>query len=197
MTAETQPFVIEQFLDEEFCGQLVDAVTSGPQEPAPVLRGTASVVEPRMRRAMRARTVPAPMLAHLVERFGSVMPSLERQFGVTLTRCQPPTVLIYGKGDHFKVHRDNDAGTGSPEHVRRRKVSVVVFLNTHSSRPDDVGYCGGNLNLYRLSSTPTWDNCRTVIHGRQGLLVAFPSHIYHDVFPVTHGTRRTVVSWYE
>lgn len=197
MTPGTQLFAVDNFLDSEFCQLLRDEALKGAQEPAPVLRGRVSVVEPRMRRVMRVRDVPPELLTRLVGHFRSVMPSLERHFRVKLTRCQPPTLLVYRRGDHFKVHRDHDAGTGSPAHVRRRKVSVVVFLNSHSRRAGNADYCGGALNLYKLHERPTWDNCRTAVHGRQGLLVAFPSDVYHDVFPVTAGERCTVVNWFE
>jgi SM-20-related protein len=37
---------------------------------------------------------------------------------------------------------------------------------------------------------------RLPLAARQGLLVAFPSTVSHEVQPVTHGERLTVVNWF-
>ena len=73
-------------------------------------------------------------------------------------------------------------------HGKIRKLSVTLNL----SKPTD--YEGGNLNFdFGHLVTPRYYTC-TEIRPR-GSIIVFPSHIYHQVTPVTKGTRRSLVMW--
>lgn len=69
-----------------------------------------------------------------------------------------------------------------------RKLSVTVSLN------DPKEYRGGNLRFdlgpHRKDRYHTCKEIRP-----QGSIVVFPSHLYHQVTPVTKGTRYSLVAW--
>lgn len=79
--------------------------------------------------------------------------------------------------------------TRNPNHVGKiRKLSMTLNLN----EPGD--YDGGLLNFDFGSHAPVrYHECKEITP--QGSLVVFPSFIYHQVTPVTRGTRYSLVLW--
>jgi PKHD-type hydroxylase len=70
-----------------------------------------------------------------------------------------------------------------------RKISTTLSLN------DPSEYKGGNLR-FDLGPHRNDERYHTCTEIRpQGSVIIFPSHIYHQVTPVTTGTRYSLVSW--
>ena len=69
-----------------------------------------------------------------------------------------------------------------------RKISMTINL----SDPND--YEGGNLKIDTKDLTDTSVHTLTQIRP-QGSLVVFPSYLFHQVTPVTKGTRYSLVAW--
>jgi predicted 2-oxoglutarate/Fe(II)-dependent dioxygenase YbiX len=111
-------------------------------------------------------------------------------FGVTLTSREGASFLRYPPGGLYRPHRDRAVVASWPD-AARRLVAVVVFLN--SSRAIDVagGFDGGVLRLFADGEAPFVE-----VHPRAGTLVAFRADRLHEVTPVRHGTRETIVDWY-
>ncbi len=96
----------------------------------------------------------------------------------------------YGEGEFYGWHRDSaddDHDTVDPgsEQGLTRVVSSTLSLS------DPESYEGGLLmisdaegNPYELSPAR-----------RQGSVVVFPSHLFHQVTPITRGVRKSCVSW--
>jgi len=79
----------------------------------------------------------------------------------------------------YKKHLD----CGSNMSIDRdRKLSMVIQLS------DPNEHTGGDLVLY-MNETPT------IIEKKKGRIVFFPSHVLHEVTPVTSGTRMSLVGW--
>ncbi len=79
--------------------------------------------------------------------------------------------------------------TENPNMVGKiRKLSTTISLN------DPSEYQGGNL---RFDLGPhrgeRYHTCKEI--RPQGSIIVFPSHVYHQVTPVTKGTRYSLVSW--
>jgi predicted 2-oxoglutarate/Fe(II)-dependent dioxygenase YbiX len=72
----------------------------------------------------------------------------------------------------------------------------VVFLNQESDDSNEDGYSGGSLTFYGLMEGAENSSIGFRLIGEEGLLVAFPSSIVHEVTPVTRGARYTIASWY-
>lgn len=107
--------------------------------------------------------------------------------------CESPQYLIYRPGDFFKPHSDS----GKSDEVRHRLVSAVIFLNRGSQEPAEGAYGGGELTFYGLMKGEQWDKCAFSLQAEPGLLIAFPSDMWHEVKPVLHGQRFTAVSWFD
>ncbi len=115
---------------------------------------------------------------------------LAEHFDVVLTHCEEPQFLRYETGDFFVAHQDGNTPLVY-DHTRFRKVSVSVYLSQHGDPSTPGTYGGGSLLLYRKVS----DSAERVTEV-PGTLVAFRSETTHEVLPVTHGERYTIVSWF-
>jgi SM-20-related protein len=132
-----------------------------------------------------ARTAVATLLARL-------QPRIEAHFGRSLDGFEEPQFLRYGPGDYFVAHQDGNTPLVHDE-SRFRKVTVVIFLSKQSEHPMPETFCGGSLVLHgALGETEQ----RVTPVPAPGTLVAFPSETTHEVLPITHGERLSVVSWY-
>jgi SM-20-related protein len=79
--------------------------------------------------------------------------------------------------------------------TERRLVSLVVFLNRESETRQPDAYCGGSLVFTNLRPGPG-DLKKFHLPGEPGTLVAFRSETTHEVTPVTHNERYSIVSWF-
>lgn len=85
---------------------------------------------------------------------------------------------------HYALHSDVVWGGSEEGNLYDRKISVTVQL---SNKED---YEGG---LFCLSLP---DGEVVFEHGTEiGTVIAFPSHLFHKVNPVTKGIRKSLVSW--
>jgi predicted 2-oxoglutarate/Fe(II)-dependent dioxygenase YbiX len=99
--------------------------------------------------------------------------------GLKLTTInRAPQYVEYRSGwGHFDWH--NDYSHGLPE--APRKLTIIVQL----SRSSD--YEGGRLQMFGAEVEDLPDE--------RGVVIAFPSFLYHRVTPVTRGIRRALVAW--
>ena len=82
---------------------------------------------------------------------------------------------VYNKGDYYGWHRDSNP-------TNNRVLSVTVQLSKTSE------YEGGDL---------VFDYDRHSMPRVQGTVIIFPSNLYHEVTPVTKGTRYSLVQWFK
>jgi PKHD-type hydroxylase len=84
---------------------------------------------------------------------------------------------------------ENHNKTSNPNMIGKiRKISVTVSLND----PDE--YEGGNLQFdFGPHKVDRYYTCTEI--RPKGSVIVFPSHIYHQVSPVTKGTRYSLVCW--
>ena len=156
--------------------------------------GKKDVLDPDTRRVDAAelpKEVTSPVELQLLE----LIPNLERHFKVTLATCERPQFLMYGEGDFYKLHRDSNSEPDAFDYLQRRKVSAVVFLNGQTETSGE-GFGQGHLTFHGLLKAPPWEMCPLPLHAESGLLVAFPSDLWHEVTPVMFGQRFTIVTWF-
>jgi PKHD-type hydroxylase len=86
---------------------------------------------------------------------------------------------------HSPYNTPND----STKHGRIRKLSVTVSLS------DPKEYIGGELqfDFYNEMRKKNIRTCKEILE--KGSLVVFPSFVWHQVKPVTKGTRYSLVIW--
>jgi SM-20-related protein len=122
--------------------------------------------------------------------------SLEAHFDLKLVDCERPQFLCYRKGDFFVRHQDGNTDQLEFDHLRIRRISIVVFLNDASDEPEADKFCGGSLNFYENDDVPGSEAAVVSLKGETGLLVAFTADTMHEVIPVVCGERFTVISWF-
>ena len=192
--ARFDPLVIESFFDARACGELVAELRAAAGEAATVYGRVASgAVDERVRRAERLS--PSPETAEFVRRrLLGCLGQLASHFGIPLGGCEEPQFLRYRAGDFFVAHQDGNTGLLRLERGQERRVSVVVTLSRRGDAPAPDAYCGGALVFSGRLVGP--HSVELPPAREPGTLVAFRSETTHEVTPLTHGERYSIVSWY-
>jgi len=182
-------FTVRNFLDPQTCASVMGEALSAPTTQAPVyIEGTEGVIHETVRKTTSLHPSDGTF-SEMWNRLFQQKPLLEDHFGQSLADCERPQFLRYEKGDFFVRHQDGNTHQLDFDHLRIRRISIVVFLNDFSSEPQDGCFSGGTLNFYDQNET-------FALQGETGLLVAFTAETFHEVLPVTSGERFTIISWF-
>ncbi|MCA1632590.1 MAG: 2OG-Fe(II) oxygenase [Acidobacteria bacterium] len=187
-------YMVESFFDAETCREFINEMRRSPVGPATVYgRGQSGSVDERVRKA--ARLAPSTETVERVRRrLLECRGEVGEHFGVSLSVCEEPQFLRYRVGDFFVAHQDGNTGMLRSDREQSRRVSVVIFLNRQSEAPEAETYGGGSLVFSDWRAGPGRGEFR--LSGEAGTLVTFRSETTHEVLPVTHGERYSIVSWY-
>jgi SM-20-related protein len=179
-------------LDAATCESLRTELRRADGGGATVLgQSAAGSVQPLIRRATRA-AVPAGTRERVLRLLRERKGAIEQHFGLALGECEEPQFLRYEPGDFFVAHQDGNTPLVHDE-SRFRKISVVIFLSAQSAEPSPDTYGGGSFVFHGpYMGSPL----RVPIAPAPGTLIAFRAETTHEVTPVTHGERFTIVSWY-
>jgi len=173
------------------CERIVDEM-SALQGRSSVVYGSsqAGIVDESSRRSLRL--TPSDETINLIAgRLRACMDQVARHFSVAVSEYEEPQFLRYQKGDFFVAHQDGNTGLLRLD-TERRLVSTVILLSRESESPAEEGdYCGGSLVFTNLR-----DTAKFRLRAKPGTLIAFRSETTHEVTPVTHGERYSIVSWY-
>ncbi|HEX8843379.1 MAG TPA: 2OG-Fe(II) oxygenase [Pyrinomonadaceae bacterium] len=189
--------MVRDFFDAQTCEEIIAEMRSAWGGPATVYsEGASSPVNEKLRKTTRRMLSPSTtafVRQQLLEQKGAV----ERHFQISLSDCEEPQFLFYKEGDFFVPHQDGNSEQLEFDHLRVRRVSVVVFLSQQSLEPGPNTYCGGSLVFFESGSDTNRKELGYHLTGATGLLVAFRSETVHEVPPVTHGERYSIVCWYK
>jgi SM-20-related protein len=189
-------YVHREFLSGQLCASVCEHMRIAPRETGTILDGDHAVVDERSRKTKHA-IVPESIHQLVTQRLRAAMTDIARHFGVTVERPRSLQFLRYDEGDFFNFHRDrDDTNVNEPLRARERQVSVVIFLNSGSEQPIEGTYGGGALQFYMPDLVPGSDNEKFTFPASEGTLVAFNPQVLHQVRPVTHGNRYTIVGWF-
>ena len=182
-------FLLRNFLDADACASLKAELNDSPTTQAPVyIEGTEGTIHEDIRKTTSLHP-SAETKSQVHERLLSQKSAIETHFGLNLNDCEPPQFLRYEKGDFFVRHQDGNTHQLDFDHLRIRRISIVVFLNDFSAEPEASCYSGGLLQFYDQQETYG-------LPGETGLLVAFTADTMHEVSAVTSGERFTIISWF-
>jgi len=176
-------------LDEQACTALRAELREAAGAAAGLLGENGA--RPQVRRVTRAAVAPVAC-ERMTRLLMAQTEALERHFGLALGECEEPQFLRYQTGDFFVAHQDGNTAL-IRDQSRFRKISVVIFLSPQSEAPAPGTYGGGALVLHGPYSGPP---LRLPLAPAPGTLVAFRAETTHEVTPVTHGERFTIVSWF-
>ncbi|HBB98309.1 MAG TPA: 2OG-Fe(II) oxygenase [Blastocatellia bacterium] len=184
-------YLVRNFFDADFCRELIAEMHSSTTSPAVTYgQGSCGEVNETVRKV--ARVQPSEKtITRVTQRLMDHRERVAEHFGVSLRSCEEPQFLCYRTGDFFVAHQDGNTGLVTLETDKSRRVSVSIFLNSQNEEPDGDSYGGGSLVFSDWRS-----NKRFELAGEPGTLVAFRSEITHEVVPVTHGERYSIVSWF-
>lgn len=186
-------FVVKQFLEPHTCHAILAEMKASPADAATVYGRTSSgVVEQSVRQTLRTRPSSATV-DFIRQRLLGCRPTLEQYFSVTLTELEDPQFLHYREGDFFVAHQDGNTGLLRLD-TESRRISLVVFLNREAEAPQPDAHRGGSLIFSNIRPGPGASQFHLM--GEPGTLVAFRSETTHEVTPVTHGERYSIVSWF-
>jgi predicted 2-oxoglutarate/Fe(II)-dependent dioxygenase YbiX len=204
MSSPAPVLTLHGFLELDICRQLRDAMDAGVCEEAEVLQpgeeGTAAQMT--VRRATGVE-VGAVALSTIEVALDAVKSTLEAFFDRTLVEREGSGFLRYGPGGLYRPHRDWAEVAGWPG-AARREIAVIVFLNSGRAAGPHGEFEGGWLRLYSAVADEIGEPAAHTAPGaatldivpRAGTLVAFLARQWHEVTPVTAGTRDVVVDWY-
>jgi len=156
---------------------------------APEKMGTGDLCEKVDKRIRDTKTIDiGGIIPELTDLLHNVVHRIINPFyGFKIKDSEPPQLLKYEVGGHYKPHYDGVAKWRNPDGSMQWKKSVdrdlscVIFLN------DD--FEGGELVFPEL---------KIRIRPEPGLMICFPStqHYLHQVEPVTKGVRYSMVTWF-
>jgi SM-20-related protein len=187
-------FVVSNFLEEQLIADIRREMETAPKEKGLVLKA-GGVDSDENTRKVEVTVPPKEIRTLLKARMLSLTQDLEQHFKLRLAGYESPQYLIYQPGSFFKAHSDRAYAAGNAE-IAKRRVSAVIFLNRESEEPMQGTYGQGRLTFYGLLDGPRWERCGIAVNPEPGLLVAFPSDKVHEVTPVSHGQRLTIVTWF-
>lgn len=190
-------YIRRNYFDEEFCAKLIDEMRSSPQNLGGTYNQTGVYVRDRNVRNVEEAYISNATLAEVYKKVLPIKAHLENHFNVKLGDYEAPQCGIYKEGGLLAAHRDIgvEDETGA-SHLKKRKVSFVIFLNGAGDNATGNSFTGGELTFYGLIDDPRFNNCGFGLKAETGLLVAFRPDMVHEVKPVTGGTRYTMNSWF-
>jgi SM-20-related protein len=188
-------FVIKDFLDT-FVREKIVSEMSAIQGRSSIVYGSSKsgVVDETSRKSLRL-TPSDDTVELILSRLLACMDTVAAHFGVKLSECEDPQFLRYEKGNFFVAHQDGNTGLLRLD-TELRLVSVVIFLSRESEWLEEARnvHCGGSLVFTNLQAAA--GNAKYRLRADPGTLIAFRSETTHEVTPVTHGERHSIVSWY-
>lgn len=188
-------FLRRQFIDPETCARIIAEARFAPTTQAPVyIEGSSDRVHEDVRKATSLHPSDET-IAWVYARLFEQIPALEEHFKISLTDCEQPQFLVYRAGDFFVRHKDGNGENLEFDHLRVRKISIVIFLNDATAEPEPGSFRGGALLFCQEGDAQT-EPLTFPLWGETGLLVAFASHTLHEVTPVTDGERFTVINFF-
>lgn len=183
-------FIDKNFLDIDLCRKLRAQAEQSAGVPAQVTKSTGRVdVTMRQTSRLSFSTQTEELInSHLRQ----LQPQLEKYFDVRLSGFEKLQFLRYRQGDFYKPHADRNDKPESPDYIKARRISIVIFLNSQSRKDQPDSYSGGTFVVWNsnLLRTPMR------MEGEVGKLIAFPSNLVHEVEPVKTGERYSIVNWF-
>jgi SM-20-related protein len=197
LAARFELFLVRDFLDAKTCEAIIAEISSAWGGPATVYReGATTPIDESLRKTTRRMLSPATT-EFVRQRLLEQKEAIERHFQISLNDCEEPQFLFYKEGDFFVAHQDGNSEQLEYDHLRIRRISVVIFLATQTAEPSANAYCGGSLVFFEAGSDTDRKELGFHLTGEMGLFVAFRSETVHEVPPVTYGERYSIVSWYK
>ena len=188
-------YASRRFLDDALCDRIRREISTSTGKYGLVGDGNTAGVDRRMRNVVQS-DVSMRIQGLVRRRIEALLPRLERRYGVRLDGGVDLVFLRYLPGGFHKPHTDRSRQEkGEMEWLRRRRVSLVIFLNDQADERRRGSYAGGSLLMFDIFKDGDWARLPVPLQGKKGLLFSFPSDTLHAVAPVTRGERFAIAAW--
>ena len=190
-------FLKRNFLSSEFCATLREEINGNhKKKPGKIFKDDKKgnlVIDIRKVETCRLNsrsgaTVKASLTA--------LQPEIQSHFDVSLKGFEYVQYLSYHPGDFYLPHTDLDQSQDAPANMQRRKVSTLMFLNEPQPTASNPGYQGCSLVFYGLIPGSKGEKFGFPVTPEEGMLIAFPSSLWHEVTPLESGIRFAAVTWF-
>jgi SM-20-related protein len=188
---------IHDFLPVEFCRQLCFEMQNATTTVGAIWNPhTGDHVEEAVKKRKEIIGLSPEVESLIREKLLRRMPQLADHFKVELSGIQPLKFTRYDKDDYYRMHLDVSPHQDAPSILNDRKVSIIVFMNQEGGELEEGDYRGGNLTFYGLLGDRQWQGVGLPLMSNTGLLIAFRPDTFHEVTPVTEGSRFTLTTWF-
>ncbi|MEN8147901.1 MAG: 2OG-Fe(II) oxygenase [Campylobacterota bacterium] len=202
---EAFPFlVIENFLDEETCREIIDSAKTDRDAADAELRSSDKALNQQIRNT-RIHELSSLHQRLYDEAFDTLRPQIENFYALSLTSSTKPQLLEYTKGSFYKAHSDDssvlvDKGgniAGFKQVAPQRKVTTLLFVSEQGKGDlSPYQFSGGELTFNYFKDS---EDQALLLTPKMGTLIVFGSNpIYtHEVKVVEDGYRLTVAQWHD
>ena len=160
--------IFEQIIPKEVCELLIDEGLNRPQLNAGI--GEDNFMS-------EGRSTKISFIGNQVVKDYIQELAMSKYENYVITEAEDVQFATYNVGDFYGLHKDSDE-------TNERVLSVSVQLS------DPTDYKGGFLQFQHAHKS-------TAVESSQGTVIIFPSNLYHEVTPVTEGTRYSLVQWFK
>jgi PKHD-type hydroxylase len=162
----------------KLCQEIIDLNKTLPHEEGKVLGKEIGIYGSR--RKSTISWIPFNKMQPMYDEINTFIQKTNRNhFGFgDIQITEMAQVAEYSKGGFYEWHTDTSLDMDKEPPVR--KLSMTLLLN------DPSEFEGGNLEIANRTLTPM----------KQGHAAIYASFLQHQVTPVTHGTRRSLVMWF-
>lgn len=171
---------------------LVDNFLKSPAQAGHVVRAGVSEIDLSLRRC-REHDIEPSETGETISLFSSAATLARERFAVGACSLNGPFFLSYGAGGYFGVHRDTASHPNDPSPMRRRALSLVLYVNGRDLDGSTPTFDGGALVVYEMAVGRA--DRRYVIVPEAGSMVVFRSQLTHEVREVREGVRYAIVAW--
>ena len=115
---------------------------------------------------------------------------INKELQLDIDVLEPLQYTVYNIEQFYGWHQDNyiEPKDVEDEIKRVRKISFTMWLN------DPEEYEGGDLEIE--FGGPGYQSKLKKFKEIRGSILYFPSHCFHQVTPITKGTRKSLVGWF-
>ena len=196
--------LIEDFLDDETCREIIDQAQATQDSSDAQLRSDTQSDNQKIRKT-KIHTLSSYHQDLYDKAFDTIREEIEHFFALSLTQTTKTQVLEYTAGSFYKPHSDDSSVLidkskniiGFKQVAPTRKITTLLFVSEHcEANPNAYQFCGGELAFSYFTNS---DGEALLMRPKMGTLIVFGSNpIYtHEVKEVTDGFRVTVAQWHD
>ena len=196
--------IIENFLDEATCKEIIDSAKADSDTTNAELRSNNETLDQNIRNTKIHKLSPLHQKLY-DEAFDTLRPQIESFYSLSLTSSTQPQLLEYTAGSFYKAHSDDSSVlidknrdiVGFKQVAPQRKVTTLLFISEHSDKVlSPYQFSGGKLTFNYFKDS---ESNPLLLTPKMGTIIIFGSNpIYtHEVKTVEDGYRLTVAQWHD